>query len=177
MQSQADHHGVETPGRKRHLLRVCPNEMQGTVSFDFACEQQVPMRQIDPDHRLRVGRERWEQNAWSARNIQRALDVWAKGFTNAGGDLGVTQCGRRAKGLGLPRELCLDCLVVAQDAAQRNGGSAAPNRAGRERWGTASAARTVPRIDWTELSGVSCDRWLGDGRLVTLTGTAGWYDC
>ena len=64
-----------------------------------------------------MGRERWEQNARSTRDIQRALDVWAKSFTNAGGHLGVTQYGRRAKGLGLPRELCLNCLVVAQDAA------------------------------------------------------------
>ena len=42
-------------------------------------------------------------------------------------------------------------------------GSAAPNSADRQRWGTASAARTVPRIDWTELLGVSCNRLLDGG--------------
>ena len=78
MQSKADHHGVESPGRKRHLLGERPDEMYGAVSFDFACEQQVLMRQINPDHRLRVGRERWEQNAWPTRD--RAMtESWGTG--------------------------------------------------------------------------------------------------
>jgi hypothetical protein len=50
-------------------------------------------------------------------------------------------------------------------AAQRTGGSAAPNSADRQRWGTAPAARTVPRIDWNELLGVSCNRLLGGSYL------------
>lgn len=48
-------------------------------------------------------------------------------------------------------------------AAQRTCGSAAPNSADLQRWGTASAARTVPRIDWNELLGVSCNRLLDGG--------------
>ena len=41
-------------------------------------------------------------------------------------------------------------------------------------WGTASAARTVPRIDWTELLGVSCNRLL-DGALHTVAGVGGGF--
>jgi len=48
-------------------------------------------------------------------------------------------------------------------------GSAAPNSAERQRWGTAPAARTVPRIDWSELLGVSCNRLL-DGALEVPDG-------
>ena len=46
-------------------------------------------------------------------------------------------------------------------AAQRTSRSAAANSADRQRWGTACVARTVPRIDWNELLGVSCNRLLG----------------
>ena len=48
-------------------------------------------------------------------------------------------------------------------AVQWNRGSAAPSSADRQRWGTAPAARTVPRIDWSELLGVSCNRVLDGG--------------
>lgn len=34
------------------------------------------------------------------------------------------------------------------------------NSADRQRWGTAPAASTVPRIDWTQLLGVGCNRFL-----------------
>jgi len=53
-------------------------------------------------------------------------------------------------------------------AAQRTGGSAAPKSADRQRWGTAPAARTVPGIDWNELSGASCNRLL-DGVRASPT--------
>jgi hypothetical protein len=41
--------------------------------------------------------------------------------------------------------------------------SAAPNSADRQRWGTAPSARTIPRIDWNELPGGSCNFLLGAG--------------
>ena len=42
-----------------------------------------------------------------------------------------------------------------------------PNSADRQRWSTAPAARTVPRIDWNERLGVSCNRLLDGGRPMT----------
>jgi len=52
------------------------------------------------------------------------------------------------------------------DAAQRTGGSAAPNSADRQRWGSVPAARTVPRIDWKQLLGVSCNDGMDSPRNV-----------
>jgi hypothetical protein len=49
-----------------------------------------------------------------------------------------------------------------------DGGSTTPNSADRQRWGTAPAARTITRIDWNELLGVSCNRLLGRASLRSL---------
>ena len=65
-----------------------------------------------------------------------------------------------------PHSLVID-LEPARSAAQRTRGSAAPNSADRQRWGSTRAAKTVPRIDWSELrigetSGLSGLGWGSD---------------
>ncbi len=70
-------------------------------------------------------RENWQQEARATRNIQDALNVGAKRLADPRCDLGRAQSGRLAEGFSLSRELVLNSLVVAQDAAKRTRRSAA----------------------------------------------------
>jgi hypothetical protein len=117
VQSKTHHDGIEGLDREGKVLGERTDEMYRALDLALASEQQILSGQVHPDHRSCTRRERWEQEARAARDIQDALNVGAKGLTHPRCHFGRPQCGRLAEGLSLSRELRLDCFVVAQDAA------------------------------------------------------------
>lgn len=87
------------------------------------------------------------------------------------------QCGEAAESGQGDSELRDGQEIVAVHSlpptVRRLRGSAAPNSADGQRWGTALAAATLPRIDWVALFGVRSNALLGRALRTATRDSAG----